>query len=145
MRSELAVEEQTIAALARPLLERQRDQIAETALRKRVLVWKEPIVGVESDLRAPLHRLGQDVSAEFARERRWNRLLEKEPNMPTAARTRAFERGVETQLAAGLEKRSGVIAPPGLVEINGEKEAGFVEEQRINPGDEWLTTLIVAG
>jgi hypothetical protein len=37
---------------------------------------------------------------------------------------------------AGFEKRRSVFTPAGLVEIDGEEEAGLVLEQRVDAGDE---------
>lgn len=73
-----------MTAFAGSLLQRQRDEIAESALRQGVLIGKQPVVRVQAHVRALLHGLGQEVCAESPRERRRNRLLEEDPDMPTA-------------------------------------------------------------
>jgi hypothetical protein len=83
-RHKALVEKDAMTAFARTLLQRQRDEIAESALRQRVLIGKQPVVGVQADIGALLHGLGQEVRAEAPRERRRNRLLEEDPEMPTA-------------------------------------------------------------
>src|SRR2546428_11373889 len=50
VRNEIAIEKYTVAALARLLLKRQRDQIAETSLRQSVLVREKTIVRVETEI-----------------------------------------------------------------------------------------------
>ena len=41
-------------------------------------------------------------------------------------------------MATSVKKRRGIVAPAGLVEIDGEEEAGLVLKQRVDAGDEGL-------
>ena len=80
-RDEVVIEEDAVALLARSLLQRQGDQVPESSLRHRVLIRKETIVRIQADVRPALHRLGQDVRAQPARQRGRNGLLEEEPDV----------------------------------------------------------------
>ena len=44
-----------------------------------------------------------------------------------------------------LEKRRGILAPAGLVEVDGEEEARLVQEHRVDARDEGLPVVVVAG
>ena len=62
MRHGVVIEKDAIATLPRSLLKRQGDQVAETALRKRVLVGEETVVRIQPDARPAFHRFGQEVA-----------------------------------------------------------------------------------
>ncbi|MCY4377090.1 MAG: hypothetical protein OXC31_25310 [Spirochaetaceae bacterium] len=64
MRLEVVVQEHAVAGLARRVLQRQRDEVAEPAGRHGVLTGKQAVVGLESDVRVPFHRLGEEPGAE---------------------------------------------------------------------------------
>ena len=59
----------------------QGDQVPEAALRHRVLVREEPVVGVQTDVGPVFHRFSEKVRAEPARQRCRNGLLEEEPRV----------------------------------------------------------------
>ena len=42
-------------------------------------------------------------------------------------------------MATRFKKRRGIVAPAGLVEIDGEEEAGLVLKQRVDASDEGLS------
>jgi hypothetical protein len=42
-------------------------------------------------------------------------------------------------VATGFKKRRGIVAPAGLVEIDGKEEAGLVLKQRVNASDKGLS------
>ena len=92
-RHERVIEEDAVALLAGSLLQRQGDQVAESSLRHRVLIRKETVVRIQSDVRPPLHRLGQEVRSEPAGQRGRNRLLEEDPDVSASSGARPFERG----------------------------------------------------
>src|SRR5439155_9325105 len=60
------IDEDGIAHLARAVLERERDEVAESAARKGVLVWEESIVRLHAQLVAAGHRLGDQIAAHLA-------------------------------------------------------------------------------
>ena len=66
MRLELVVDEHAVAGLARPSLQRQGDQVAETSARHRVLAREQPVVGLEADLRPAVHGSRQQHRREPA-------------------------------------------------------------------------------
>ena len=132
MRLETIVEEETVAAFSRAALERQRDEIAKAAGRHGVLAREEPVVGLEPDIRVALHRLGDQMGAEAARDGGGHRLGEEDPDMPAIARTRSFEGRRHPLRPAGF-KESVRIPPPGLlVEVGGEKPTGIVGKHGID-------------
>ena len=69
------------------LLQRQGDQVAESAVRHRVLIRKQTVVRIQADVRPTLHRLGQDVGAQPAGQRGRNGLLEEEPDVRRLVRS----------------------------------------------------------
>ena len=58
---ETLVKKDAVAALARPFLQGQGDEIAESSLRQRVLIGKQPIVRLQPDVGPFLHGFGQQV------------------------------------------------------------------------------------
>jgi hypothetical protein len=52
------INEQAVSVFTRTPLQGKRDQIPETSLRQRVLIRKETIVGIESELVPLFHRSG---------------------------------------------------------------------------------------
>ena len=127
-RHEVVIHEDTVALVTRTALERQGDQVPEAALRHRVLVREEPVVGVQADVRPVLHRLREKVRAEPARQRRRNRVLEEEPRVSAAPGSRALERGGQAEAPTALKEGDRIGLPALLVEINGQEEARLVEE-----------------
>ena len=145
MRLEPVVDEHAVAALARLLLQRHRDQIPESSLRQRVLIGKEPVVRVQSDVGSPLHRLGQQERAELARKCSRDGVCEEEPDMAATSRTGPLQRRRELQLTARLQERSRVLLPSVLVEVNRKEEARLVLQHRVHAGHERLAGVVVAG
>ena len=143
--NEVAIEKDTVVLPTRSLLQRQGDQVAEPSLRHRVLIGKETIVGIQSNVGPRVHRLRKDVRSKPSGQGRWNGCLEEEPDMRSSAGARAFDSGWKIQAPAGLEKSRNIVAPPRFVEINSEEEAGLVLQQRIDAGDKWLSAGVMAG
>ena len=117
---ETVVQEDAVAALPWAALQRQRNEIAEAAGRHGVLAREEPVVGLEPDIRVELHRLGDQMGAETAREGGGHRLGEEDPDMRAIARTRALESRRHVLRAAGFQKGARVPLPARLVEVGGE-------------------------
>ena len=91
-RPERVVDEQRVALLARLVLERQGDEVAEAAARHGVLVREEPVVRLHAELVAPRHRLGDEVAAHPPRDVRGDRRREEEPDVRAVPGTRALHR-----------------------------------------------------
>jgi hypothetical protein len=68
-----------------------------------------------------------------------NGLFEERPDMRASPGARSFERGREIEVATSFKKRRGIVAPAGLVEIDGEEKAGLVLKQRVDASDEGLS------
>jgi hypothetical protein len=81
---EVLIEKDTVRLFPWPLLQRQRDQVAESSVRHRVLIRKESIVRIQTEIRSAFHRLGENVRSEAPGQRGRNRLREKEPHMSAA-------------------------------------------------------------
>ena len=69
------------------VLERQRDQVAESAAWHGVLVREEPVVRLHAELVAPGHRLGDQVAAHLAGDAGGDGRREEEPDVGAVART----------------------------------------------------------
>ena len=82
VRRELLVNEQAIALQSGLLLQWQSDQVPKATLGQSVLVWKQPIVGFQSNFRPMLHRLSQEERTKISSEASGYRLFEKKPNWP---------------------------------------------------------------
>src|SRR6185503_19158082 len=108
-----------------------RDQVAETAFRERVLIRKEPIIGIETELVSPLHGLRQHCAAELSRRAGRSRCFEEDPYVTTFARTGTFEIRCDPGSVTGVYEGECVLLPAFLVEISGQKPAGFISQQRI--------------
>jgi hypothetical protein len=141
----LPIEKDAVSSLPGLFLKRKRDQIAEACFGQRVLVRKEPVIGRESELRPPFHRLGQDVRPEPSGQGRWNRFVEEQPDVPPSSRTRALQRRGESHGRARVEVGDSVLLPLFLVEIDGQKKTGIIAEERIDSGDEIFSVVIRAG
>ena len=122
---ELVVEKDRIALLPRFALERQGDEVPETAARHRVLVGEQAVVGVHGELMAAGHGLGDEVAAHPARRRRGDGSREEEPDVGAVARAeRSTAAGTPRR---GRSRRMPYVLPPGaLVEVGGQKPAGLV-------------------
>lgn len=85
VRNELIVNEDTVATFTSMFLQRQRDKVAESAMRQGVLARKKPVVRFKSHVRMSFHRVVQHVRSEPARQCGRNRFVEEEPHVPTTA------------------------------------------------------------
>ena len=132
MRRESVVEEQAVTPLARAALQGQRDEVSDPPVGQRVLARKEPVVGLEADVRVALHRLGQQMGAEAPGERRGHRLGEEHPDMAAIPRTRAFQRRGHALRPAGSKESARIRLPCLLVEIGGEKPAAAFRHHGID-------------
>ena len=90
---EVGVEEYAVARQPWPVLQGQRDEIAESARRKRVLVGKQSVVGFEPDVRVPFHRLGKQPCSKAPSRRRRDRISEEDPHVAAVAGAGSFQRG----------------------------------------------------
>jgi hypothetical protein len=129
---EVSVDENTVSQLARCELQGESNQIAEPSLGHRVLVWKEAVVGIKSNLMPPLHCSGQEQASQFTSGDRRQRAVEENPNVAALSGTRAFQCGRHIQFLTNLQESQSVILPGLLVEICREKPAGLVRQERIH-------------
>ena len=145
VRQPLLVEKHAVAEFPRPLLQRQRDQIAEAALRQRVLVGEEAVVGIQADVRPAFHGFRQQVRAEFAGQGGRDGLGEEQPDcppLPDRDRSRAAGKFMPRHVS---RTACGVFPPMRLVEIGRQEEAGFVRQHRIDAHDEIAAVVVLAG
>src|SRR5215831_15403254 len=136
MRLELVVDEHAVAALARPSLQGERDEIAEAAAWHRVLARKQPVVGLEADLRPAVHGPRQQHRCEAACLVGRDGVGEEQPDVAAVAGARPLECGRNSELATLGQECESVARPALVVEVDGEKAAGVVEQQRIDTSDE---------
>ena len=139
---ELRVDEGAVAEFARFLLQRQGDQVAEAAIRQRVLVREQTIIGIEPHVRASPHGVGQHGGADFAGELGGKGFLEEQPQMGAVPRARAFDCRRQSQRLAGLARRRHVLGPVILVEIDGEEPALLVPQHGIHAHDKRFSLTV---
>src|SRR5579872_3187667 len=91
MRAEILIEEDAVAIFPRPILQRERDQVAETAGRHRILTREEAAVRTEADIRVTIHSCRHEERAKPPCLGRWHGLGEEYPRMRTVARPGSFD------------------------------------------------------
>ena len=138
------IEKHTIAKFPRSPLERQRDQVAKTTLGQCVLIGEETVIGIEPDPRSVFHRFGQQVRAKFPRERRRDRLLEKQPDVSPIARARPLEGRRQIQPMACFQYGLCVVLPMHFIEVGRKEETGLIPEQRVHAHDELPLEVVVS-
>ena len=114
------------------LLQRQRDQVAEAALGHRVLVGKQAVVGRQLQLPSARAGVADDGRAQAAGIASRHPPSEKHPGVRALAGARNLQRRRHAQLVTGLDERTGILSPLGLVEIDCQEIAGVVLQQRID-------------
>src|SRR5262245_1695584 len=127
-RLELVVDEYAVAVLARPPLQRERDEIAEAAARHRVLARKQPVVGLEADLWPAVHGPRQQHRCEAAYLEGRDGVGTEQPDVAAVAGARPLERGRNSELATRGQECERVARPTLVVEVDGKKAAGVVDQ-----------------
>jgi len=135
VRRESFVEEIRVARGASGVLERQRDEVAESSARHRVLIGEQTVVGAERDVMTPGHRLGEEEAAHLPSGGRGHWGVEEEPRVRAVAGARSFDGHGHAEVFAGLAKRRNVVGPRVLVEVRREKPARLVGQERIHAHD----------
>src|SRR5581483_5619279 len=107
--------------LTRLLLQWQRDQIAKAALRHRVLIRKQAIVGIQIQLPRSSTGVADDGCAEASRITRRNGDREEHPDVSTIAGPRDFQSARDSELSARLDECPRIIAPLRFVEVDRQK------------------------
>jgi hypothetical protein len=128
----LLVQEGSVPAFPRLLLQRERNQVAKPTFGQRVLIRKKTVIRIQPDLRALLHRLGKKVRTQLARKTRRNSFFKEKPNVSAVARTRSFEDSGQFQPATGFKERPDVLLPACAIEVRRQKATGFVEKHGVN-------------
>ena len=136
IRDEAVIHEDCVPGLPRLVLQRERNQVAESASWHRVLVWEQTVVRPHGQLVAPLHGLGDEVATQSARRHRRHGFREKEPGMGSVPRPRPFDNGIEIEASARLHERSHVVPPAFAVEVRSQESARLVAEHGIHPHDQ---------
>ncbi len=126
IRSQFSINEHAAAAFARPLLQRQGDQVAEAALGHRVLVREQPVVGFQLQLPGARAGMADDRRAQATGIAGGNASGEEHPCMRAIPGPRDFQCRRNTQFFAGLHEGSRVVTPVGLVKIDSQKIAGII-------------------
>lgn len=96
----MLIKEHAIAVTARSSLKWHGDEIAETALRQRVLVGKESVIRIQTNLMSSVHRTGQHGRPELASHQGRNRFFKEHPDMSAFARSRTLQYRRHTLLVA---------------------------------------------
>jgi hypothetical protein len=102
MRHEVIVHEHTVSVVERSLLQGERDQIAETTFRHRILTGKQSIVRIQSDLMPPFHGSGQQGAAKLPRHNRSRWIREEDPDVSVFTGTLLLQSGGDAESAQAL-------------------------------------------
>ena len=113
-------------------------------MRQCVLAREQSVVGVQTYVRPSFHGFSEDMRPEPSSQRRWDRLLEEEPDVPTSSGSRPLQGGREFEPFAHRKEGRGVVLPIGFVEVDRQEETRFVQEQRVDARDERLALRILA-
>src|SRR5205807_383226 len=92
VRLQFGIDKYTAASLAWPLLQRQRNEIPQSAFWHRVLAGKQPVVGVQLELPGARARVADDGRAQAPRVAGRNPAGEKYPGVSATPRARNLER-----------------------------------------------------
>ena len=142
--SELLVEENAVARLARLLLKWQRNQIAEPASGQSVLVGKEPVIRIKPKFRPAFHGFCNQIGAEVPCYTRGDRFREEQPNVTARSRARALQRSRKSQPLTSLVKCAGVLLPAIAIEIDSQEVAGLVRKHRVEANNEVTAQTVEA-
>jgi len=83
--SELIIKKYGVSTFSWAFLKRQRDKIPEATARHRVLIRKETIIRIKTDLGPASHRFCQNERPKLSSKTRGDRLGEENPNMTAVA------------------------------------------------------------
>ena len=86
-RNQLLIQKNAVSVYSRFFLQRQGNQVAITALRHGILIWKKPVIRPKTDIRAALHRFSQQQRPKVSRKPGWHSFSKEKPYMRTVART----------------------------------------------------------
>lgn len=135
MRLESVIHKYAEAFFTRLLLEWQRDQVAETALWHGVLAGEQPVIRFEFQLQGSGTGVADYGRTEAARIPGQHGGQKENPGIGARAGAGNFQGDRHAKLAAGSGKSLGIVAPVGLVKIDGEEMASVAGEQRIDTDD----------
>lgn len=144
-RGQVVVHKDAVPFVPRCLLQRQRNQVAESSLWHRVLIGEKAVVRIETDLGPTFHRFGEEVRSKPPGQGRGHRLLEEEPHVRALSGARSFERDRHGDTPARINECSHVFPPCRLVEVDNEEKTPLVRQERINTGDERRAMSVDAG
>lgn len=68
-------------------LQGESNQVSEPAFRHRVLVRKQAVIGIETELMPMFHGPRQNRASEFARGVHWKRIFKEDPYMAAISGT----------------------------------------------------------
>ncbi len=114
---------------------RRSGQVAETALGHGVLVGEQPVIRFEFQLPGSGTGVADYGRTEAARIPGRHGGRKENPGMGARAGAGNFQGDRHAKLAAGSGKSLGIVAPVGLVKIDGEEMASVAGEQRIDTDD----------
>ena len=130
--TQFGIDEYAAAVLARHLLQRQGDQVAEAALGHRVLVREQAVVGLQLQLSGARAGVADDGRAQAAGVTGRHPAGEEYPSVRAIPGAGNLQGNGHAQLVARLHEGAGILSPLGFVEIDGEEMAGVILQQRID-------------
>ena len=141
-RDEVVVDEDAAAALPCGSLKRQRDQVAEAALRHHVLAREQPVIRGQTDARLARRRLRQDDGRKAPSVGRWDRCGEEDPNVRALAGARTLDCDGYAEFARRSADRPRIVTPTRAVEVDRAKPTCVVLEQWVDADDMTPTQMV---
>src|SRR5436190_2583237 len=108
------------------MLQRQRNQVAESAPWHRVLVREQAVIRIKANGVTKIHRLRKERASHSARRRGGHRAGEEDPYMSAVPGARTLQRGGHSEQVASAQEDGRVLLPAFLVEVHREKPACLV-------------------
>src|SRR5260370_22265539 len=105
------------------VLQRQSNQVTEATCGHVILAWKEPIIRLEPNVGAALHRLRDQMGAQLPGVGCGHRFGEKDPDMGAIAGAGTLKGCGNMLFSACCDKRQSITLPSGLVEIRSKGPA----------------------
>ncbi len=124
-----SIDKHAASLLARLLLQRQGDQVAEAAFGQHILIGKEPVVGRKLKLPGSGAGVADDGRANPARVTRCDGRREEDPGVRTVTRARNLERYGNVQFVARLPEGHHIVPPAFFIEVDSEQVTGAIGHQ----------------
>lgn len=120
------VDEDRRTGIARPTLQRKRDEVAEPSARQRVLAREKPVVRRQRQASARPTRFGDQRGPQRTRPCSADCLCEEDPQVSASTRAGNLDERRKIGAARNVGHGPHIVSPGRLVEIDRHEPAGFI-------------------